>query len=69
MWGVIEAKLDAYVIGEDGKAGVRGRLVFKQGRIIAKSLMAEGIFPVLEVDAGRQVDIILTRGVSLKIRS
>jgi len=127
--GVIESRLDAYVVGEDGKAGVRGRLVSKQGQIIAKSLMAgflggvskafdvnpvqslnimpgsnrqyesvmsnqmmqgaamkgassaldriaqfyldmaEGIFPVLEVDAGRQVDIILTRGVSLRIRS
>jgi len=127
--GVIESRLDAYVVGEDGKAGVRGRLVSKQGQIIAKSLMAgflggvskafdvnpvqslnimpgnnrqyesvmsgqmmqgaamkgassaldriaqfyldmaEGIFPVLEVDAGRRVDIILTRGVSLNIRS
>ncbi|WP_407080696.1 TrbI/VirB10 family protein [Enterobacter hormaechei] len=26
--------------GEDGKAGVRGRVVSKQGQIIAKSLMA-----------------------------
>ena len=38
--GVIEAKLDAYAVGEDGKAGVRGRVVSKQGQIIAKSMMA-----------------------------
>ncbi|EEM6545583.1 hypothetical protein DA616_18230 [Salmonella enterica subsp. enterica serovar Dublin] len=117
--GVIEAKLDSYAVGEDGKAGVRGRVVSKQGQIIAKSLMAgflggvseafdvnpvpvvstnpgsntqyqsvfsdqmlqgaavkgaskaldriaqfyidmaEGIFPVIEVDAGRQVDFLL----------
>ncbi len=31
--------------------------------------MAEGIFPVIEVDAGRQVDIIVTKGTNLQIRS
>lgn len=127
--GVIEARLDSYAVGEDGKAGVRGRVVSKQGQIIAKSLMAgflsgvseafdvnpvpvvntspgsktqyqsvfsdqlmqgaavkgaskaldriaqfyidmaEGIFPVIEIDAGRQVDIIVTKGVKLQIRS
>jgi len=127
--GVIETRLDSYAVGEDGKAGVRGRVVSKQGQIIAKSLMAgflggmseafsvnpvpvvntspgsntqyqsvfsnrmvqgaavkgaskaldriaqfyidmaEGIFPVIEVDAGRQVDIIVTKGTKLQIRS
>lgn len=127
--GVIEARLNSYVVGEDGKAGVRGRLVSKQGQIIAKSLMAgfmsgmanafdvnpvpvlntapdgrtqyqrtfsddmiqgaamkgastaldrvakfyidmaESMFPVIEIDAGRQVDVIVTSGMSLKIRS
>lgn len=132
--GVIEARLDSYAVGEDGKAGVRGRLVSKQGQIIAKSLMAgflsgaasaldvkqmpiislttagqgnnsannrlrsgvdddmlkgagfkgastaleriaqyyvsmaEGIFPVVEVDAGRQLDVIMTRGVKLQVK-
>lgn len=127
--GVIESKLDSYAVGEDGKAGVRGRLVSKQGQIIAKSLMAgfmsgvskafdvnpipiidtsggsqqyqrnsmntdwlqsaavngassaldrvadfyldmaDGMFPVIEVDAGRQVDIIMSRGTSLQLKS
>ncbi|MND27419.1 Bacterial conjugation TrbI-like protein [compost metagenome] len=127
--GVIEAKLDAYAVGEDGKAGVRGRVVSKQGQIIAKSMMAgflsgvseafdvnpvpvistnpgentqyqsvwseemvqgaaakgaskaldriaqfyidmaEGIFPVIEIDAGRQLDVIMTKGTKLQIRS
>lgn len=127
--GVIEARLNSYVVGEDGKVGVRGRLVSKQGQVIAKSLMAgfmsgmasafdvnpvpvlntspdgrtqyqrtfsddmlqgaamkgastaldrvakfyidmaESMFPVVEIDAGRQVDVIVTGGVSLKIRS
>lgn len=39
---VIEAKLDGYVVGEDGRVGMRGRLVSKQGQLIAKSL-ASGV--------------------------
>lgn len=37
---VMESKLDGYVVGEDGKAGLRGRLVSKQGAILAKSMTA-----------------------------
>jgi conjugal transfer pilus assembly protein TraB len=127
--GVIEARVDSYAVGEDGKAGVRGRLVSKQGAMIARSMMAgfmsgaanafdvdavpviqtgsvgnqtqyqsnfspsmfqgaaaqgasnaldriaqfyvdmaEGIFPVIEVDAGRQIELILTRGTRLQIK-
>lgn len=126
---VIETRLASYAVGEDGKAGIRGRLVSKQGQIIAKSLMAgflsgaaeafdvdavptlnldstgqtefqstdfskqlaqgaaakgassaldriaqfyiqmaEGIFPVIEVDAGRQIDMIVTQGTKLTVR-
>lgn len=124
---VIETNLKSYAVGEDGKAGVRGRLVSKQGQIIAKSLMAgflsgaadafdvnnvptlnlsgnaqqqtnnfnktfgqgvaakgasnaldriaqfyiemaEGIFPVIEVDAGRQVEVIVSQGSTLTVR-
>ncbi len=35
---VIEAELEGYAVGEDGKVGMRGRLVSKQGSMIAKSL-------------------------------
>lgn len=35
---VFEAKIDAYAVGEDGKAGIRGRLVTKQGQYLAKAL-------------------------------
>jgi len=39
--GVVEAQLDASVIdGQDGKLGVFGKLVSKQGQIIARSLVA-----------------------------
>ena len=124
---VVEAPLDAYAVGEDGKAGIRGRLVSKQGSIVARSLlagvasgaaeafnvspipvlqtgnvgstkqyqqnyspdmvqgaaasgassaleriaqfyidMAENIFPVIEVDAGRQIELVLSKGAELK---
>lgn len=122
---VVEAKLDGYVVGEDGKVGLRGRLVSKQGSMLAKSLvagflggfatnmvpspvpqmnitpgasqqyqnpnlgaaaqagiskgisdstkmlsqfyldMAKEMFPVVEIDAGRRVTIILVHGVEL----
>lgn len=40
---VIDTKMDGYIVGEDGKVGMRGRLVTKQGQLIAKS-MAAGFF-------------------------
>lgn len=40
---VFETKIDAYIVGSDGKVGVPGRLVSKQGQMIARSLLA-GVF-------------------------
>ncbi|OLP04634.1 TraB/VirB10 family protein [Rhodoferax antarcticus] len=37
---VYEGKIEAYVVGEDGKVGARGRLVSKQGTLLAKSFLA-----------------------------
>ena len=37
---IIEAKVAGYASGEDGKAGIRGRLVSKTGSIIAKTMIA-----------------------------
>lgn len=37
---VIDTKLDMYAVGEDGKSGVRGHLVSKQGQAIAKAMVA-----------------------------
>lgn len=120
---VIEAKLDGYVVGEDGRVGMRGRLVSKQGQLIAQSLtagilggfgtamtptatpglnlnsgtsyslpspgsiassaagkgfsdaattvskfyldMASQMTPIVEVDAGRKVTLILTKGIEV----
>lgn len=40
---VIESKMEGYLVGEDGKVGLRGRLVTKQGQLLAKSF-ATGFF-------------------------
>ena len=118
----IDVPVKGYVAGEDGKAGMRGRLVSKQGQILANALLAgvasgigqafqqsattlsvsplgttssvdpgkqlqaglgtgvgkaldrlaqyyislaEKVFPVIEIDAGRSVDVVLTQGVAL----
>jgi conjugal transfer pilus assembly protein TraB len=125
--GAIEVPLDAYAVGEDGKVGVRGRLVSKQGQVIGKAMlasfaegfsqmfgrvpvpvvattagttqpfqqafsgqavqagavkgvgsaldrlanyfldMAEEMFPVIEVDAGRGIEFVLNRGATLRL--
>jgi conjugal transfer pilus assembly protein TraB len=43
---VIDLPIAGYAVGEDGRAGMRGRLVSKQGQVLAKAMMAgfaEGI--------------------------
>jgi len=37
---VIDTEIEGWVMGEDGKVGLRGRLVSKQGTILAKALLA-----------------------------
>ncbi|MFN5095822.1 MAG: TraB/VirB10 family protein [Limnohabitans sp.] len=124
---VFEGKIEGYLVGEDGKAGARGRVVSKQGALLAKSFMAgfvgglggaftpqpvqslnlnpgsiqtyqfpdaervlgsgigrglnqsgqalanfyirlaEQMFPVVELDAGRKMTIILLKGVELRM--
>jgi conjugal transfer pilus assembly protein TraB len=124
---VLDTALSGYVVGEDGKNGLRGRVVSKQGSFIAKSVfasflegfgsslkpsavnsldisgsgsikyqqaqlkdamesgaydgisegfskvgdyylnLAEQMFPIIEIDAGRKVTIILTSRLDLKL--
>ena len=123
---IVESKIEGWIVGEDGKVGMRGRLVSKQGQIIAKALigsslagigsaftptavpqlnlnpsstqttqtvdfgtaaesgvlkgfadtskmiaqfyldMAKEMFPVIEIDAGRKVTVMLIKGFELK---
>ncbi len=121
--GAIDVAVKGYVAGEDGKAGLRGKLVSKQGQVLANALLAgvasgighgitqsatttsvsplgstqsvkdgqefkagigqgvgkaldkltnyyiqlaEKMFPIIEIDAGREVDIVITKGISLE---
>lgn len=117
----LDVRVTGYAVGEDGKVGVRGRLVTRSGQAIASALsvgmlsglgtavsrsseeittsitgtqskryrnawasglgdglsdamdritdyylkLADRIFPVLEIDAGRPVDIVFSQGVLL----
>lgn len=125
---VIDTKIKGYVAGEDGKTGIRGRLVSKQGKILSRGILAgfasgfggavesssstagvvagptfttvsrrssrdivktgigggageagrllaeyylklaEEVFPVIEIDAGRHIDVIITEGMELSPR-
>ncbi len=127
---VIDTRIKGYVSGEDGKTGIRGRLVSKQGKMLSRAILsgfasgfgeavesgnsttgvvagvaggtfalnrrssrdlvksgvgggageagrllaeyylklAEEVFPVIEIDAGRQVDVIITEGTELAPR-
>ncbi len=121
---VMEISIKGSIFGEDGKVGVRGRLVSKQGQVLANALiagvisgigsgvqasftntqtsalgtvqttdpnhalqagmgagfskamdrmaqyyitLAEKMFPIIEVDAGRLVDVVLTEGAVLEM--
>ncbi len=118
----MEVRLQGTVYGEDGKVGLRGRLVTKQGQMLANALLsgvvagigqgvstssgtysqsplgtvasvdgsqalragtgtgvgraldrlaqyyiklAENTFPVIEIDAAREVDVVITKGVRI----
>jgi conjugal transfer pilus assembly protein TraB len=118
----LEVKIQGSVYGEDGKVGMRGRLVTKQGQMLANALLAgvvsgigqgvatasttystsplgtigtaqgadayragigtgvgraldrlaqyyiklaENTFPVIEIDAAREVDVVITKGVRI----
>lgn len=120
--GAIDVTLKGYVADGTGKAGVRGKLVSKQGTVLANALLAgiasgighaftqgamttstsalgttqsvkdgqqlqagvgqgvgsalnqlsryyislaEKVFPVIEIDAGQAVDVVITRGFSI----
>jgi len=120
----IEIPIKGHIVGEDGKVGARGRVVNKQGALLAQSLMAgfadgvarafksmettvnvtplggtqeiitgsplkaglfsglsrsmeelsrfymemaKQIFPVIEVDAGRKVEFLVTEGKEVNI--
>ena len=67
---VIEAELEGYAVGEDGKVGMRGRLVSKQGSMIAKSLVSGFLAGFGQVIAPTQVpQLNVTPGSSAQYQS
>lgn len=123
---VLDVPIKGYIVGEDGKAGMRGRLVSKQGQVLGNALLAgvvsgigsglertsqiqavsplgtttttkpgsefqagigsgvgrsldklsnyyiqlaEKLFPVIEIDGGRVVDVVLTQGAMVDVES
>ncbi|MGP1715697.1 MAG: TrbI/VirB10 family protein [Methylophilus sp.] len=57
---IIDSKIDAFASGEDGKAGIRGRLVSKAGSVIAKGALAafiEGMSNIFQPSRVRALSI------------
>jgi len=67
----VETPLKGFVVGEDGKNGLRGRLVSKQGALIARSLAAGFAEGFAEVFRQAQVPVIAntTAGGSAQFQS
>lgn len=58
--GIIQTKLNSYVSGEDGKEGIKGRLVSKQGQLIARTLVAGFLSGMSEAFDYDQVSVLST---------
>ena len=72
---VFDTRMEAYVVGTDGKVGVPGRLVSKQGQMIAQSLLAGALggigqsltksrVPTLNIDPGQNSNIYEAESMS-----
>lgn len=62
--GVIEVPVDAYAVGEDGKLGLRGTLVSKQGQVMANALMAGFARGISDAFGRTQVPVFMNGGSS-----
>lgn len=56
----IETKINMFAVGEDGKAGVRGRLVSKTGAILNKALLAGFMSGFSQIFQRQPISIIST---------
>ena len=57
---VIEAKFPGYAVGEDGKAGIRGKLITRNGRTLRNAMLAgfaSGIGEAFQSNAVPKLDI------------
>ncbi|MBD9362320.1 TraB/VirB10 family protein [Methylomonas fluvii] len=61
--GAIEVPMNAYATGEDGKNGVRGRVVSKQGALLAQSMMAGFLRGFSDAFGRNQIPVLMTGGL------
>lgn len=61
--GVIEVPMNAYATGEDGKNGVRGRVISKQGALLAQAMMAGFLRGFSDAFGRNQIPMLMTGGV------
>ena len=61
--GVIEVPMNAYATGEDGKNGVRGRIVSKQGALLAQAMMAGFLRGFSDAFGRNQIPMLMTGGL------
>ena len=61
--GVIEVPMNAYATGEDGKNGIRGRVVSKQGALLAQSMMAGFLRGFSDAFGRNQIPVLMTGGL------
>ena len=61
--GVIEVPMNAYATGEDGKNGVRGRVVSKQGALLAQAMMAGFLRGFSDAFGRNQIPMLMTGGL------
>src|SRR5690606_19374984 len=62
--GVIESPIDGYITGTDGKAGIRGRLVSRQGQMLANAMKAGALEGFSNVFSRTRVPVIQTGNAS-----
>ena len=62
--GVVDVPLDAYAAGEDGKVGLRGTLVSKQGQVLNKALIAGVAQGFSQAFQSYRVPVLSTNGNS-----
>jgi conjugal transfer pilus assembly protein TraB len=61
--GIIEVPMNAYATGEDGKNGVRGRVISKQGALLGQALMAGFLRGFSDAFGRNQIPVLMTGGV------
>ena len=70
--GYLDTQLRGFIVGEDGRAGVRGKLVTKQGQILQRSLLAgigAGLSEIITTQRSDQIRVATTPNDNVQIPS